>query len=331
MTPLLFALALLGATTLSAQSPSTNTEVYVAPITRIGDSIVVGRPVNASKRDGYDNQPSFTADSRAVLYTVQTNGQTDIWRYDLATRRARRLTNTPESEYSAKPIPGSTRFSVVRVEHDSTQRLWSFSANGTDPRLVHAKLKPVGYYAWIAPGTFASYVLGSPSTLHLAETDGSYDVVISKDVGRGLETVPQTSGALFSFTQRGYQDRPGIFVFTGRADTTRFVHEVVSVSARGGVRGETRRTTVVDSVVVGSQKPYELVALSPDNEYHTWTPDGVLLTTAASVLMRWSGQLDAASTWIPVADLKSFGVRNVSRLAFSPDGNWLAFVAEPAP
>jgi hypothetical protein len=48
-----------------------------------------------------------------------------------------------------------------------------------------------------------------------------------------------------------------------------------------------------------------------------------------SVLMRWSGVLDAGSMWIPVADLKPFGVKNVSRLAFSPDGNWLAFVAEP--
>src|SRR3954463_2769062 len=71
----MFALALLSASSLQAQG-TTNTEVYVAPITRIGDSIVVGPAVNASKRDGYDNQPAFTSDSRGVLYTVQGNGQT---------------------------------------------------------------------------------------------------------------------------------------------------------------------------------------------------------------------------------------------------------------
>jgi hypothetical protein len=326
----LFAIALLSAGSLRAQSPSTDTDVYVAPITRIGDSIVVGRPVNATHRAGYDNQPSFTRDSRSVYYTAQSNGQTDIWRYDLAARRSRRLTNTPESEYSAKQIPGGTHFTVVRVERDSTQRLWSFTGEGTDPRVVLPGLKPVGYHTWIGPTTLAAYVLGSPSTLHLAERDGSYDVVVSKDVGRSLESVPLASGALFSFTQRGYQDRPGIFVFSGRSDTTRFVHEVVSVSPqRRGVLAETKRTTVVDSVVIAMKRPYQLVGMSPDNEYHTWTPDGTLLTTVGSVLMRWSGVLDAGSMWIPVADLKPFGVKNVSRLAFSPDGNWLAFVAEP--
>lgn len=329
MRRILFLLALCAATPAHAQTA--NTDVYVAPITRLGDSIIVGRPVNATHRDGYDNQPSFTADSRAVLYVAQSGGQTDIWRYDLATRRAQRLTNTPESEYTPKPIPGQSRFSVVRVERDSTQRLWSFAASGADPRLVLGTLKQVGYYTWVGPTTLAAYVLGTPSTLHLLESDGSYDVVISKDVGRAVETVPLSSKALFSYVQRGYQNRPGIFVFTGRSDTTRFTHQVVGVNpARRGVLAENTRRTVTDSVVVSMKRPHELIGLASDNEFHTWTPDGTLLTTAGARLLRWSGQLNEASTWIPVADLGAYGVKNISRLAFSPDGRWLAFVAEPA-
>ena len=307
-----------------------NTDVFVAPITRIGDSIVIGKVVNATHRAGYDNQPSFTADSRAVLYTAQSNGQTDIWRYDLGTARTRRLTNTPESEYSPKPIPGQARFSVVRVERDSTQRLWSFTLNGSAPKLVLSGLKPVGYHAWISPTTVAAYILGSPSTLHLAETDGSYDVAVSTDVGRALETVPPSSRALFSFTQRGYEGKPGIFIFTGRPDTTRYVHQVVARNpAQRGVLAETRRT-VVDSVVIGVQKPYQLVGLAGDNEFHAWTPDGVLLSANGAAIVRWSGVLGEGSRWMPVADLQAAGVRNITRMAVSPDGNWLAFVAEPA-
>ena len=322
------ALAASAASAARAQAPA-NTDVYVAPITRLGDSIVVGRPVNVTHRDGYDNQPAFTADSRAVLYTAQAGGQTDIWRYELGTRRTLRLTRTPESEYSPRPIPGSSRFSVVRVERDSTQRLWSFAADGGDPQLVLAGLKPVGYYAWIGPTTLAAYLLGSPSTLHLVETDGSQDVVLSKDVGRSIENIPVTSRALFSFTQKGYQGQPGVFVFTGGTDTIRYAHKVVRIDpSRRGALAQSEQV-VTDSVVVSTKRPYELVGLPTDNEFHAWTPDGVLLGASQSVLQRWSGVLNQGSTWLPVADLKPWGVRNVSRLAVSPDGHWLAFVAEP--
>ena len=322
--------ALLLATPALAGAQATNTDVYVAPITRIGDSIVIGKPVNATHRAGYDNQPAFTADSRSVLYVAQADGQTDIWRYDLAARRTRRLTATPESEYSPKPVPRQARFSVVRVERDSTQRLWSFANAGDAPKVEIAALKPVGYYAWVSPTTVVTYRLGSPSSMHLAEVDGSYDVAVATNVGRAVEAAPAGAKALFSFILPGYQGKPGIFIFTGRPDTTRYVHQVVMRDpSRSGALSDSKRT-VVDSVVIGFQRPYELVGLAGDNEFHAWTPDGVLLSGSGSLLVRWSGQLAEGSRWIPVADLQSAGVRNISRLAVSPDGNWLAFVAEPA-
>ncbi len=37
-----------------------------------------------------------------------------------------------------------------------------------------------------------------------------------------------------------------------------------------------------------------------------------------------------AAHWAPIADFAEEGLRNVSRLALSPDGMWLAVVAEPA-
>lgn len=322
-------LALLSLVTCAAQlaAQSSNTDVYLARITRIGDSIVVGRPVNVTHRPGYDNQPSFAADSRSILYTAQSHGQTDIWRYDIVPGAVTQVTHTPESEYSPAAIPGESRFSVVRVEHDSTQRLWSFANDGSDPRLVLSGLKPVGYHAWLGSQTLVAYVLGTPSTLHLVARDGPDDMIVSQDVGRAVVAVPPGLKALFSFTQPGFGGKPGIFVYTGRVDTTRFVHRVVSVGTTKHAP-PARTTTVVDSVVIAGQQPYELVVLPPDNEFHAWTPDGVLLTASSSVLLRWSGVLNEGSRWIPVVDLGRYGVRNVSRLAVSPDGRWLAFVAE---
>lgn len=310
----------------AAQVPATNTDVYLAPITRIGDSIIVGTAVNVTRRPGYDNQPSFTADSRSILYTAQSNGQTDIWSYDIAARRTRQITKTPESEYSATQVPGTRRFSVIRVERDSTQRLWSFAMDGTAPRLVLPTLKPVGYHAWIEGDRLAAYVLGTPSTLHLLNRAGTRDTIIARDVGRALQALPPGANALFTFTQRDGDKGMRIFALSGRTTPVKYTRKVVSI-APGGL--STTRT-VVDSVGRALEAPYELVAAAPDNEHHVWMPDVMLLTASRSVLQRWNAVLGAGSGWLPVADLKPFGVKNVSRLAVSPDGRWLAFVAEPA-
>jgi WD40 repeat protein len=181
------------------------------------------------------------------------------------------------------------------VERNSTQRLWSFALDGSDPRLVLADLKPVGYHLWLSKDRLAAYVLGTPSSLHLVRADGSRDTVIARDIGRALQPMP--GAVLFSYTQR---------------DTTK----------RLRVMGAYR--------IADDPFPQPLVYLPEDNEYHTWTPSGTLLTVSKGVLLRWNGKTGRIAAWLPVADLTPNGVKNVSRLVVSPDGKWLAFVAEPS-
>lgn len=290
-TLLALGLASCAFTPLEAQG---STDIYLAPLTRVRDSLVVGRAHNVTNRPGYDNQPSFLPNSRGLLYTAGVDGQFDIWRYDIAERRTRQLTSTAESEYSAVVMPGGLRMSVIRVERDSTQRLWSFAVNGTDPQVLLSALKPVGYHAWLSPSTIATFVLGTPATLQLIESDATKVEVRARDIGRALHRVPGKPA--FSYTQR-----------------------------------DSSRTLWITTQPINQPSPSVLVRASSDNEYHAWTPDGMLLSTSAGMLVRWNGALDATSGWLPVADLTKFGVKNVSRLAVSPDGRWLAFVAEPAP
>src|SRR5258705_436310 len=125
-------LALVAAALAGAQAPP-GTDIFLADLRArgAGDRVEVGPPVNATHRTGYDNQPFFTPDGRSFLYTSVTDGQADIWRYDIAAGRSVQLTKTtPESEYSATPLPAGSGFSVVRVEADSTQRLWRFDWAG---------------------------------------------------------------------------------------------------------------------------------------------------------------------------------------------------------
>jgi WD40 repeat protein len=292
--PLVLVLLCCGAP-LAAQVP--DTDVFLTPLSRHGDSLIVGRAVNITHRPGYDNQPEFLLDRQKLLYTsIGSDGQADIWRYDLVTHETTRLTSTPESEYSPTVIPrlfgGRRRFSVIRVERDSTQRLWTFDEDGGDPLLLVKDLKPVGYHDWLDSVRIVAYVLGSPSTLHVLDADGTHDEVRARDVGRSIHMVPKRGA--FSFTAR---DSAGV--------------RWIMMQSNDG-HAATR-----------------LVSASPDNEYHAWTADDMLLTTIKDVLVRWDDH-DRAGPWLPMADLRGQGVRGVSRLAVSPDGRWLAFVAEPA-
>jgi dipeptidyl aminopeptidase/acylaminoacyl peptidase len=275
-----------------AQAP--NTDIFLAPLTRAGGALVVGPALNVTHRVGYDNQPSFLPDGSAILYTaVDSGGQADIWRYDIASRRTSRVTATPESEYSATVMPGGGRFSVIRVERDSAQRLWSFSLDGSDPRLVLATLKPIGYHAWLDSARLVTYVLGTPSTLHVVSRDGAADEIRAHDIGRAVHRVPAREA--YTFTQR---------------DSAKALWITMQPIAGGPAE--------------------RVIRAAPDNEFHVWTPSGELLTASRGILLRWNGERGDQSAWIPLADLTTNGVKNVSRLAVSPDGRWLAFVAEPS-
>ena len=272
-------------------APAANAEIFLAPLARRGDSLVLGTAENVTRRPGYDNQPSFLPDASGFLYTViGSDGQADVWRYDIRARRASRVTATPESEYSPTPMPGGTRFSVVRVERDSTQRLWSFAMDGREPQLLLGALKPVGYHVWLSANRLLAYVLGTPSALHIVDRDGANDEVRAHDIGRALQRIP--GQGWYSFARR-----------------------------------DSARTLWIVSQPVEGGPVASLVRAPADNEYHTWTPEGALLSATAGTIVRWDGHTGEDGAWLTVAAIP--GVRNISRLAVSPDGRWLAFVAEP--
>lgn len=77
----------------------------------------------------------------------------------------------------------------------------------------------------------------------------------------------------------------------------------------------TKRTTVLTAGLPGSQ-------------YLTWLPDGGMLMASGTKISSWR---DGAPGWTEVGDVASAALTKISRLSASPDGKWLAFVAEPHP
>src|SRR5688500_17636771 len=229
----------------SAAQGAPSTDIHLVPLLLREGRVSVGPPLNITARAGYDNQPSFTPDGRAILFTsAREDAQSDIYRYDIATRRTTRVTTTTESEYSATVMPDGARMSVIRVEADSTQRLWSFRLDGTDPRVVLEAIKPVGYHAWANDSTLALFVLGSPATLQIASTRTGSARQLLGGIGRSINRIP--GGEAISFVHKVSPTEWWIRRLDTRTDSTQ-----------------------------------ELVQTLPGSEDHAWMPDGSVLMARA--------------------------------------------------
>lgn len=316
----MLALPLLHSTPLAAQESQggqaarqlPNTDLFLVDMTLTfspsGAKAKVGTPVNITARAGYDNQPSFTPDGQFVLYTsVREDNQADIYRYSLREKLSARVTTTPESEYSPCVTPDGKYISVVRVEKDSTQRLWKFDLRGGSPELVLQNIRPVGYYAWMDATNVLCYILGaggSQSTLQAANTVTGQSQLIASNIGRCLQKIPAQKKSLGSFVFKLSEEQWTI----NSLDPT------------------TRGTGTLTDTMLGS-------------EDFAWTPQASLLMaqgkklyhrilTARSDTKR--GAKNAAIfEWQEIADFSKIpGVKAITRLALSPDGKKLVFVAE---
>ncbi len=172
------------------------TDIFLIDISRDG-GVRFGAPINVTGRPGYDNQPSFTPDGKAILYTSIREGQADIWRYDIDAGSNSAVTTTPESEYSAAVMPGGQTFSVIRVEMDSTQRLWQFDLDGTNPKVVYEQIMPVGYHAWIDGNTTAMFILGRPATLQIGRVETGTAETVASNIGRSVHKAVDQNAVIF--------------------------------------------------------------------------------------------------------------------------------------
>lgn len=284
-----FALVLAAFASTPARAQG-GTEIYLASLAPWGASVKVGEPRNITRRAGYDNQPSFTADGNGVWYTSQREGQTDIYCYQVAADSSVRITRTTESEYSATLLPDGSGFSVIRVEADSTQRLWRFRHDGSQPRLVLQSIKPVGYHTWATPRELVLFVLGDPPTLQRVNVNTEKADTLVQNPGRSLHRIP------------------------GR-NAVSFVHK--KAADDWWIRQLDLSTGAIT----------DLVRTLPGSEDYVWTPGGLVLMGRGATLYSWNSTT-AGATWTEVETFAPAGMRSVKRLAVSPDGRWLALVSD---
>jgi len=268
------------------------TEVFLAPLTIGASGVTVGTPINISNNPGYDNQPSFTPDSAAVLFASNRDTkQNDIYKWDIASQKLVQLTRTPENEYSPLVAPDGKSFVTV---HGVEQSLFRYDLDGANPRLAYQHGKElIGYHVWITDTQIAAFILGAggaPNSLQVIDTVTGKAEQITTNVGRSLLM------------------RPG-------HGTVSFVTKLSPQSA--SIKQFDVKTHEVSTIVADTLKPSEDL---------TWLPDGThFVMGQGSKLSVFTEGL----TWTEIADLTAAGVTKITRLAVSRDGKWIAIVGEP--
>jgi hypothetical protein len=271
------------------QTAPPNTDIYLVNFTLVGGAFQFGEIQNITQREGYDNQPFFTSEGQSLLYTsIREDNQADIYRYDIADSSISKITFTPESEYSPTVMPDGKHFSVVRVEADSTQRLWKFPLAGGEPILVLPDVKPVGYHAWADEKTVMLFVLGNPPTLRLADTRTGKAEIIIENIGRSLHKTPKREA----------------ISFVHKTSETEWHIKQLDLKKR--------EATLLTKTLSG-------------REDYAWAPGGILLMANEAQLYKFEPQKD--NDWQAIANFASAGLKTITRLAVSPKGNRLAFVA----
>lgn len=282
------------------------TDIFLAPLSIQDGRPVVGTPVNVTNRaawraGGYDDQPTFTPDGRAILFTSKRgDSPPHIYRYDIASKTTARLTTTPDGESSPAVMPGGTRVSVIRVERDvvrigrrridpdMTQRLWSVALDGSDPRLLLASVKPIGDYAWLDAGDVAAFVLGIPSALVRADVRSGASDTLALEIARPIASLP---------------DRGGLSSIR-RADSTYMV-----------------------SVMRWPRRVWrDLIAVPPGAHDVVWLSSDLALTFSNTRALYWRPGI---TTWIDIGDVAGGDVAYLHQPVVSPDGKWLAMVGFP--
>lgn len=223
-----------------------------------------------------------------LFYSGKRNGQTDIVKYDIETGRMKWISATEGSEYSPLKIPKRNRASAIRLEKDGTQKLYSYNLKKNVSKPLVDDII-IGYHNWYDDKTIISSVLEDGGlSLFITNTDEPKNYKVDTNIGRSLHNIPKSN--LVSYISKKNKK-----------------WEIKSLDP------ETVETKFIANTL-------------PNSEDICWTINGTILMGRGDVLYKLNPETD--KSWKKVASLKKYGIKNITRLATSPNGNRIAIVGE---
>ena len=278
----------------SARAQAPATDIHVADLHVAGDRIEIGAPHNVTDRPGYDNQPWFLPDGTAFLYNAEIEGQTDVFRYDIATSARTQITRTADNEYSPSLDRSGEELLVVRWPTDMSRgALWRYTRDG-EPIAPHAaSVDRIGYYGVIDDDRIAAFVNDSVRTFVIADgASGERRTILTGLAGSPPQRIPGEKAVSFMMPAEGDS------VWIHRLDLA--THEITKIAP-----------------AVGESRSY------------AWLPGNVLLMPAGNAIYAFDPATDTA--WREVARFDEPGLARIVRIAVSPAADRVALVAEQGP
>lgn len=268
-----------------------NTEVFLLDFSEADGKISLSNLRNISKNIGYDNQPSFY-DDNSILFSSTRNGQTDIAKYDIPSEKVSWLTDTPGgSEYSPLRIPESDDVSAIRLDTNGLQRLYRYKKDSGQSELVREDAK-VGYHIWYSKDVLVNTILvDNRMDLVLSNFKDETNAIVHKNVGRSLHKIPNTEFVSFLSEEGGFKDVKSLDLINGQ------------INALGGL-------------------PKNINDIC-------WLPDGRLIYPSGKSIV--GVHPESAEKPKTIHLFQEGEINNISRMAVSPDGKYLAIVSEESP
>lgn len=280
---------LIGINTISSFAQQADTDIYLLEYNIGKDGkYYFAEPFNFTKRKGYDNQPSFSANGEHIYYVAYKDTvQSDIYHYSIYDSTTAAITNTPESEFSPTISPDGYHLSIIRVDSDKAQRMYNILLDGNEPEPVIYTTDSAAYYTWINDKTVAMVVLDKTTMLNIYEGNGEQFIQLAKNVGRCVKKIP--------------------------------AKDEVSYVALGDTNGY-----ALNSFNIVSGEPGFVCQLPKGVEDYAWTNDGQVICGDNGKMKMFDTSKPEAG-WIEIGDFsKSIG--SFYRISVSPIGNKWAVV-----
>ncbi|MBT1704227.1 TolB family protein [Chryseosolibacter indicus] len=174
------------------------TEIFLFDLSVKKNAVQISNPVNITNRRGYDNQPYFHPDKTILYYVSEDSvGRTDIFQYNYLTKQTRRLTHTPEREYSPTVTPDKRYISCIIQRDNGAQDLGKYPIDGEATPTILISDQVIGYHAWADSQNAAVLALPKPYSLHLINFKTKKDSILTDSVGRSLHKVPGENAISF--------------------------------------------------------------------------------------------------------------------------------------